>query len=59
MTAYEYGKKAFENGKIAAPALDQEFVAKFCNGPVGSSLPALNEWTRGWHAANLAAPVEV
>lgn len=56
-TPAEYGRQAFEAGKPCAPALDQEFLRRFCNGKPGTSLPALRAWQQGWIKASLAAPV--
>lgn len=56
-TPAEYGRLAFEAGKPCASALDQEFVRQFCNGKVGTALPALRAWQRGWIEASLAAPI--
>ena len=48
MTAYEIGRAAFDRGVKCVPRLDPA-----C--PVGTD--AMDDWTRGWTDANLAAPV--
>ena len=52
-TPYQLGKEAFERGAKAFPILDKEFW------PTGETkkIKDIEEWTRGWHAANAAAPV--
>ena len=52
-TSYEYGQRAHAAG-INAPALDKEFLATLPTGPVGTTIPAMKEWNRGWTEANLA-----
>lgn len=52
MTPYEHGAAAFKKGKPRIPALDQAFLREHCNGPVGTGARALDEWLRGWDAAN-------
>ena len=54
---FEYGKAAFLAGKVCTPAKDAEFLAAHIQGnnEIGAGLPALKEWLRGWHTANLAA----
>ena len=62
MTAADYGRDAFHNG-INAPCLDRAFMERYClpgvpvGGNGGAFLQAMKEWSRAWHAANLAAPV--
>jgi len=51
------GKAAFEAGKKCVPALDSELMAALVPGPIGTNLDNLTAWSKGWHAANLAAPV--
>lgn len=51
---YARGAKAFADGKKAVPALDVEFVNSF-NGV--DTIKRIEAWLRGWHEANLAAPV--
>lgn len=54
MTAYEYGKHAFEQGKKRIPAHDDEFLAAHIAGKkVGEGISDINEWLRGWDEANL------
>ncbi|MFZ2809449.1 MAG: PLxRFG domain-containing protein [Desulfosalsimonadaceae bacterium] len=53
-TPREYGRDAFKRGLKAVPILDKEFW-----GEDGSKKNAdLEEWSKGWHEANMAAPVE-
>lgn len=52
--SYEYGKKAFMDGKAAASAADKEFLDKIVAGcEVGESKPYLEAWNKGWHDMNL------
>lgn len=53
--ALELGRKAFEEGRSAVPALDPE-LAKMYDGR-GDVILVLEAWIRGWHRANAAAPV--
>ena len=58
MTAYEYGKKAFEEGKKRVPAHDAQFLAAhIADKKVGEGMPFINEWLRGWDEANLSVQV--
>jgi hypothetical protein len=52
MKAEALGKAAFEAGKKSVPALDVELM-KMVKGPIGSSIPLLKAWSKGWHEANL------
>lgn len=54
--AHELGKKAFAAG-IKAPVQDPAFNAMLKPGPVGTNTHIMEAWTKGWHQANLAAPV--
>lgn len=55
-TPYDYGKEAFERGAKASPAADAEFMNTL-KSEVGGNIGAFKEWNRGWHEANLKAPV--
>ena len=52
----EMGRKAFHRG-VNAPVLDREFMKHLkdltSGQPVGSSLPLLTEWEKGWTEENL------
>jgi hypothetical protein len=50
--AYELGKKAFHGGAKRIPALDAE-LKSLLRGPMGSGIPTLNAWLKGWDNANL------
>jgi hypothetical protein len=52
--AYTAGRAAFEAGLKSAPALDAKFIKSLPVGEVGTAIPFLEEWARGWHNANLA-----
>lgn len=52
----ELGRQAFRAG-VSAPILDPAMRHVFEDaGPVGSAIPALRAWSKGWTAAYLAAP---
>ncbi len=56
---FEVGRRAFANGEPAAPTLNphvREAVERLPVGGGGTEI--MGEFGRGWHAANLAAPVE-
>lgn len=53
-TPYEYGKEAFARGAKAIPAQDKDFLDSLA-GKNGVEKD-LDEWTKGWTDANLAAP---
>ena len=55
-TPYDFGKEAFEHGLKASPASDKEFMDSL-KAEVGGNIKAFQEWHRGWHEANLKAPV--
>ena len=59
-TGYELGVKAFNEGKTATPAHDDNCIAYLAEvAAAGESiLLALDGWTRGWHQANINAPLE-
>lgn len=53
----ELGIAAFRAGKKAAPCHDKalmDYIASLGSRPIGSALPALNGWVKGWHTTNLA-----
>ena len=52
--AYNMGIKAFNEGKKAVPAQDENFL-KTCltDCKVGEGLPYIKAWTKGWHEMNL------
>lgn len=56
------GAAAFKAGKMATPMHDPKLMAavkKLTKGkPVGYGIDILAAWSRGWHTANLKAPVE-
>lgn len=52
------GRQAFENGEHSAPALNATVMAHMAGMPVGTgAIEIMRAFTRGWDAANLAAPV--
>lgn len=59
--ASELGKKAFEAGKVAVPALDRDFCLLLKTVKM-NHVKLLDAWIKAWHTANLAAstvlPVE-
>lgn len=56
--ARELGAAAFHRGARCVPALDPDFLPLLPSGcSVGTSLPILSAWHRGWTEANLAAPL--
>ncbi|MDC0764878.1 hypothetical protein POF51_29590 [Brevibacillus sp. AG] len=49
ISAFEYGKRAFEQGKPCAPAMDIEFLeVHLKEHKVGESINLLKEWSKGW-----------
>jgi hypothetical protein len=56
--AADLGRAAFARGLPAASCRDAEFCAMLEGLKVGEGLALLKAWSRGWTAANLAAPVE-
>lgn len=58
------GQQAFVNGKMAAPALDQnamDLVKKYSSSDFSHSnvvLAILKSWNRGWHTANSVADIQ-
>jgi len=50
------GQRAFERGMMCVPAFDKDLMPLLGGD---QSLPVLDAWVRGWHKANLAAPVEM
>ena len=62
ITPYGYGRIAFEQGIIKAPAQDKAFLDKHIRGrEMGdeAGLRALHEWERGFHQANIDAPIDI
>ena len=58
--AYNMGQQAHRDGRSSAPAQDPnilELIRANSTG-VGSSIPLLEAWAKGWHEANLALSVE-
>jgi hypothetical protein len=57
----EVGRKAFEAGEPAAAAMNRQVVDALAGLPVGSAEGAkiLKDFSTGWQAANLAAPVDL
>lgn len=55
-TDYELGRAAFEAGIVAIPLCDPALVERL--KVATSCSDVIDEWTRGWHEANAAAPVE-
>ncbi|MFI5736203.1 hypothetical protein ACIA49_39175 [Kribbella sp. NPDC051587] len=55
----EIGRQAFRNGDHSAPALNAEVMQALTGLPVGSAegKQIMTDFTTGWTAANLAAPV--
>lgn len=54
------GKEAFKNGLSAVPAQDptlREALKTLQGAGTKATIKALDEWTRGWDEANLAAPM--
>lgn len=57
LTAYEFGKLAFEKGIRCAPAMDREFLEAHIKGlPVGGGAKLMKQWIKGWTEANLSHP---
>ena len=57
MSPYEYGKKAFKDGKPCVPACDSDFLKEYCNGEVGTSIGSLKGWIKGWTELNIKEPI--
>jgi hypothetical protein len=55
----QVGREAFERGDPAAPAFNAQVVEALHGRPVGDpeTRRIMTEFTAGWTAANLAAPV--
>ncbi len=55
------GAEAFAAGRTATPALDPAVILyireNLKGAPVGTAIPLLDGWHRGWAEANVAAPV--
>lgn len=50
--AREAGKKAFADGRMAVPALNQAFIVAACKSAT-DTVALLDAYSEGWHAANL------
>lgn len=56
--AERLGRAAFECDAPCNPFAEPAFEAMLVANPeVGANLPTLKAWSRGWQAANLAAPM--
>jgi len=58
--AERLGREAFEAGKTATPALDKKLNEAFKGDAfkeVGSAIPYLQAWSKGFHQANLKKPI--
>ena len=55
VAAQVLGTKAFNEGCIAAPALDADMMDLMTGLQVGEATPFLKAWHRGWTLANLAS----
>lgn len=57
--AYQMGQDAFKAGKPAAPAANAELMALVEDAAVGegNAIQLFKDYSKGWHDANLAAPV--
>jgi hypothetical protein len=56
--AAELGKKAFEDGKMAIPALDPNLMQHIRGFNIGEGgLEVITAWADAWHKANIEAPV--
>lgn len=54
------GAEAFANGEMGAPALNAEVQAALAGVPVGGGgYEIMAAFSRGWNAANMAAPVDL
>lgn len=56
----EMGKAAFHAGLKAAPVMDKSFQNAYVKGnsDTKAAMRAMDEWSKGWHAENLAAPTQ-
>lgn len=56
VSAEMMGRDAHAAGIKSAPCLDAKLMALVGRLalPIGGSIPILEAWSRGWHAANLA-----
>lgn len=52
--AYDAGREAFKAGRMAAPALNQTFIAAACSSAVKTVI-LLDAYNKGWHTENLVA----
>ena len=59
LTPFQYGLKAFKEGKTCTPALDQAFLESHIKGlMVGEgAIELMKEWIRGWTKGNLDSPI--
>lgn len=58
--AFKRGREAYAAGLRSIPAHDPELttlIDELGDKTVGKSIPLLRAWSKGWHAANLEAPV--
>lgn len=55
-TPYSLGRAAFERGATCVPCHDPALM-EHLRGTPGEAIAVLDEWLRGWHEANVAAPV--
>lgn len=56
--AAELGRKAFEAGKMAIPALDPELMKLLKGFNIGDGgVEVITAWADAWHKANIEAPV--
>lgn len=56
MTAFEMGRKAYQNGKKLAPVLDQDFMdilPKAQGGTIGNFADLMIDWHKGWITESL------
>lgn len=56
-TPYEMGKEAFAKGLKSVPIHDKDFVQAQGGNAYKMDMEAIKQWSKGWHEANLAAPV--
>ena len=51
--AREMGAEAFKKGAPCVPASDRRLIENFRGHEVGSSIPYLSAWIKGWTEENL------
>lgn len=54
---YQLGQEAFNNGKVNAPGHDSVFLQGLEGLNPSEVVQNLQEWQRGWHEANVNAPI--